>query len=237
MFVLAGNCRTFLDCVDSLYTHIISKLFSQEYTIHLYLYLKSSDPGPKGQGGWDFQYTDVDYNRLVDTIHTMKTNYPTLHIEYTILPGNEITDNELLSQVRDRTLYTGYYGTNDKLVRGMHCHYNLEKCGMYILEKEKSIQCAFEYIVYVRPDLFFTNSCENIETYSTSIVTLGKGPTHYNNDHLAIVPRPHLVAFFFDRMNVYRNNTVKQFVTPEEVYWHTIPYEVKPIGDYYIKRY
>jgi hypothetical protein len=53
---------------------------------------------------------------------------------------------------------------------------------------------------------------------------------------MAIVPRDHFNAFFFDRMNVYRNNTLKCFISPEEVYWHTITYEVKPIGKYYIKR-
>jgi hypothetical protein len=42
--------------------------------------------------------------------------------------------------------------------------------------------------------------------------------------------------FFFDRMNIYRNNTNKFFSSAEEVYWHTITYEVKPIGKYYIKR-
>ena len=118
----------------------------------------------------------------------------------------------------------------------MHCHYNLEKCGGYILEKEESTQQKFDYIIYARPDLFFTNKCASIETYNTSKVTLGKGPTNYNNDHIAIIPRDYLNAFFFDRIGVYRTNTQKHFISPEEVYWHTITYEVKQIGKYYIKR-
>jgi len=75
-----------------------------------------------------------------------------------------------------------------------------------------------------------------LETYNGSIVTLGKGPNSYNNDHIAIVPRDYLNSFFFDRMNVYRSNTINYFCSPEEVYWHTLIYEVKPIGEYYIKR-
>jgi len=236
IFVLSGNCRTFIDCVDSIYLNVISTLFPQDVNIYIYLYLKLTDPGPKGYAGWNFQYKDVDQNMILDKINTFKTKYPTLNVEYKLLPDNEISDNDLIAQVKDRKLYRGHYAKTNILLRGMHCHYNLEKCGLYVLEKEESIQSKFDYIIYARPDLFFTSKCNSIETYNTSIVTLGKGPNNYNNDHLAIVPRDYLNAFFLDRMGVYRTNTEKQFITPEEVYWHTIPYEVRQIGKYYIKR-
>jgi hypothetical protein len=236
LFVLSGNSRTFIDCVDSMYTHVISKLFTPDVNIFMYLYLKLTDPGPKGQKGFNFEYKDCDYNMIVDKIHNIKTNYPALNIDYKILPGDEITDNKLISQVKDRRLYRGFYEKTNILLRGLHCHYNLERCGQYILEKETHIGCKFDYIIYVRPDLYFVNDCNNIETYNTSIVTLGIGPNEYNNDHIAIVPRPYMKAFFFNRMNVYRVNTRRQFISPEEVYWCTIKYEVKQIGEYYIKR-
>ena len=233
---MSGNCRTFIDCVDSLYIHIISTLFSQDVNIYIYLYLKLSDPGPKGQDGWNFEYKDVDYNMILDKINKIKKTYPTLNIEYKLLDGNEISDNDLMLQVKDRTLYNGYYAKDSVLLRGLHCHYNFEKCGMYILEKEKSIQSNFDYIIYVRPDLLFVDCCDNIEMYNKSIITLGAGPNECNNDHIAIIPRHHLDAFFFDRINVYRKNLLNHFISPEEVYWHTIKYEVKPIGKYHIKR-
>lgn len=236
IFILCGNCRTFIDCFENLYNNIISKLFSEDDNIYIYLYLKLTDPGAKGQDGANFDYKDVEYNTVLDKLNSIKSSYQSLRIEYTLLPDNEITDNELMLQVRNRELYNGYYIKDNILLRGLHCHYNFEKCGMYILKKEESIQGKFDYIIYVRPDLFFWNSCPNIETYNNSIVTLGVGPGIYNNDHVAIIPREHLEAFFFDRMNVYRNNTTKYFITPEEVYWHTIKYEVKHIGEYYIKR-
>ncbi len=236
IFVLSGNCRTFISCIDSIYTNVISKMFQQDVNIYIYLYLKLSDPGPKGQSGWNFEYKDVDYNIVLDKINTIKTNYPKLNIEYKLLTDNEISDNELIAQVKDRSLYKKFYGEDNKLLRGLHCHYNFEKCGFYILEKEKTIQSKFDYIIYIRPDLFFINSCNNIKTYNKSIITLGTGPNTYNNDHIAIVPRNHLNSFFFDRMNLYRNNTKKSFNVAEEVYWHTIKYEVKNIGKYYIKR-
>ena len=62
------------------------------------------------------------------------------------------------------------------------------------------------------------------------------GPNIYNNDHIAITPREHMDSFFFNRMNLYRNNIINYFHTPEEVYWNTINFEVKQIGEYYIKR-
>lgn len=139
-------------------------------------------------------------------------------------------------QVKNRELYTGHYSKDNILLRGLHCHYNFEHCGIHILEKEEKMKCNFDYIIYVRPDLLFTNSCDTIEKYNNSIIPLGIGPNHYNNDHIAIVPRQHLNAFSFDRMNIYRNNTHNHFISPEEVYWHTIAYEVKNIGTYYIKR-
>jgi hypothetical protein len=236
IFVLSGNCRTFLSCFDSIYSHLISKLFSQDVNIYIYLYLKLTDPGPKGQCGWNFEYKDVDYNIILDKINIIKTNYPTLNIDHKIISSNEISDNDLISQVKVRNLYNGYYEQDSVLLRGLHCHFNFEKCGIYILEKETSIQCKFDYIIYVRPDLFFSESSNNIEMYNKSIITLGEGPNPINNDHIAIIPRHHLHAFFFDRMNIYRNNTQNYFITPEQVYWHTIPYEVKPIGKYFIKR-
>ena len=35
---------------------------------------------------------------------------------------------------------------------------------------------------------------------------------------------------------IYRNNTDKYFYFAEEVFWHTIQYEIIQIGDYFIKR-
>jgi hypothetical protein len=237
LFVLSGNCRTFIDCIDSMIEKLFFKLFSEEdINIYIYLYLKLTDPGPKGQDGWNFKYKNNDYYTILDKINNIKSKCPKYNIEYNILNDDNISNSELISQVKDRSLYKGHYSKDNILIRGLHCHYNFERCGNYILEKEISIQSKFDYIIYVRPDLFFIDCCNDIKTYNTSIVTLGEGPYPCNNDHIAIVPRQHLNAFFFDRMTVYRNNINKSFTIPEEVYWHTITYEVKSIGKYFIKR-
>ena len=62
IFVLAGNCRTFINCIDSTYDNVISKLFSQDVNIYVYFYLKLIDPGSKKQYGWNFEYKDCEYD-------------------------------------------------------------------------------------------------------------------------------------------------------------------------------
>lgn len=237
LFVLCGNCRTFTDCIDSFLQNIVSRLFLQDVKIYIYLYLKLTDPGPKGQYGWNYKYNDNDYNTILDKIVNIKLKFPNINIDYKLLNTDEISDTELISQIKDINLYTGFFSNYNFLIRAMHCHYNFEKCGNYILEKEEDIKCKFDFIIYARPDLYFTNCCNNIEKYDTSIIILGEGPNINNYDHIAIIPRQHLNAFFFDRMNVYRNNTNKIYELAEQVYCDTINYEVKSIGTYLIKRF
>jgi hypothetical protein len=237
MFIFAGNCRTFVDCIASCYDHVMSKLFQEaDSQIHVYFYLKLTDPGPKNQRGWDFAYQDVNRDKLISTLEVFKSVHPELSVEYKILESNEISDADLFSQVGDRSKYVEFYSEDSKLLRGMNCHYNLEQCGNYILDQEKRLSLCFNSLVYIRPDLCFFEDCQSISAYHTDKVTLGRGPNVHNNDHIAIVPRAHLDSFFFGRMNVYRTNTTHYFTDPESVYWHTITFEVKAIGKYFIKR-
>ena len=240
IFVFSGNCRSFIDCFESSYDSIISKLFlNNGYNIFIYLYLKLTDPGPKGQGGWDYTYDIINSDIIINKINEIKDKYKELNIDYKLIVSDEITDNELLSQVKDRTKYIGFYNEDSKLLRGMHCHYNFERCGKYILEKESATNILFNYIIYIRPDLYFTEPCFHIDTYDNNIITLGNGPggpNDNNNDHIAIIPRKHFESFFFDRMNIYRNNTTHIFEIAENVYRHTIQYKGNNIGRYFIKR-
>lgn len=203
--------------------------------VYVYLYLKLTDPGPKNQPGWDFTYPPIEITTLRNKIKEIKQK-TRLHIHSNLLPGDEIPNEELLSQVKFRHLYTDFYSEDVHLVRGLQCHYNFEKCGQYILKKEKDLQCKFDTLVYIRPDLKFINSCERIEHYDPSVVTLGNGPFVGNIDHIAIIPRKWLCSFFFRRMNTYRTNTTTIFHTAEQMYTHTIDYIVRPIGEYYIQR-
>ena len=253
IFILCGNCRTFIDCIDSCCDNVISKLFiGTKCNIYVYLYLKLTDPGPKGHGwGWDFTYSDVKYEMLINKINEIKDKHKNIFFEYKILNDNEISDTELLSQVKDRTKFIEYYSVDSFFIRGLQCHYNFESCGKYILEKEKSIENIFNYIIYIRPDLYFIKPCNTIDTYDNSSITVNHtinniylidNPLVKNNDtvnhtvSLAIIPREHFVSFFFDRMKIYRNNTTHNFTTFEDVYFKTIKFNVKDIGVSFVKR-
>jgi hypothetical protein len=236
MVIMCGNCRTFQKCIDSCYDNVISKLFSsEEVNISLYLYLKLTDPGPKGTEGWNYIYDNLDRMAIISKINDIKERYK-LDIDYTLLDSNEITDEELLSQVKDRSKYLGVYAKDSVLLRGLHCHYNFEKCGEYILEKEASSGKTFDSFIYIRPDLYFVSSSRAINTYDNTKVTLGSGPNDMNNDHIAIIPRNYFKQFFFSRMETYRNNLNVEFYAPEFVYWHGLHYNVDHIGKYHILR-
>jgi hypothetical protein len=239
LFVMPGNCRTFMDCFDSCYENVISKLFTEEYNVYVYLYLKLKDPGPKGQWGWNFSYKDIEHDTLINKINEFKNKYTNLNFDYKIITDNEISDSDLLSQVKNRSLYINFFSENSKLLRGLHCHYNLECCGKYILEKEESLNITFDYLVYIRPDLYFTSPSNSIDKYSDNIITLGYGPIPYENcksDHYGIIPRKNMESFFFSKINIYRNNTTQYFSVAEEIWYYDMKYEYNQIGTYYIKR-
>lgn len=236
IFVLSGNCRTFIDCIDSIYQRIISKMFDISNThIYIYMYLKLTDPGPKGQTCWDFSYNDVDKKNVIDKIDQLIKEY-NIKIDYKLLDTDEIPNEELLSQIKDLSKYVGYFKMGNLLVRSIQCHYNFEMCGKYIEEKEKQENITFDYIIYVRPDLYFTQDCQPICKYDSNLVTAGYHSAPNNYDHIAIIPRKNFVNFFYDRMNVYRNNTTKYYDMAENVYFSTINYKLDHIGQYYIKR-
>ena len=158
IFVIIGNCNTFIQCIDSCYDNIISQLFlNNNYNIYIYLHLKLLDHDLKEQKKWNLINKNIDYNSLIQKINDIKSKYKDISIEYNIILNNEITNNELLNQVKDRSKYCSYYAIDNILYYGLHNYYDFESCGKYILEKEKSIENTFDYIIYMRPDLYFIN--------------------------------------------------------------------------------
>ena len=237
LFVISGNCRTFIECIDSIYNHVISKLFKHiDCDITIYLYLKLSNPGSRNEPGSMFTYNNISKELVLDKINELIKKF-NINIKYTLLEEDAISDKELLSQVKDRSKYIGqHFCRDDILLRALHCHYNFEQCGNYIINLERINEKEFEYIIYIRPDLFFTNDCKC--NFSSTKVTLGMMEKYGIRDHIAIIPREHFQSFFFDRMNIYRTNTTLFYGTPEEIYMKSLDYEFDGayIGTYYIKR-
>lgn len=240
VYFLCGNARTFVSCFDSIYTNVIDKLFSNNTrdNTHILFYLKCDDPGPKGQRDWDFEYPLINEIDLTNKVIEFTKKYTNITFHSEILPTNKISDNDLFAQLKDRTLYTKFLSEDSKLLRALHCHYNIEDCGKIINQIETHNAFNFDFYIYIRPDLFFQTPCQHISKYNIHKVTLGEGPNSYNNDHIAIIPHKYNYAFFYERMELIRTNQKTQLVTSEEIYWHTIKgnYEVKRIGKYMIKR-
>lgn len=242
IYFLCGNARTFLNCFDSTYENIIDKLFcdNTKKNTHVLFYLKCDDPGPKGQQNWNFTYPLIDETILKNKISGFTEKYNNISFHSEILITDKINDSELLLQVKNRKLYTKFFNNDKKLIRALHCHYNIEDCGNIISQIESNNKFNFDFYIYIRPDLFFEKPCHNIIEYITDTdkIILGQGPNRYNNDHIAIIPNKYKNNFFIERMNLIRTNDKEKFISSEEIYWNTIQdkYIVKPIGKYRIKR-
>lgn len=234
LFVFCGGSRTFEACAESVHEHLFTLFSPRTYDVHSYFYLKLTDPGPKDSFSDHFSYKDNERGNIVNKIRDVFGDDD--RVQYTIIDGDEISDDELLKQVRTRSLFTNFLASDKNLLRSLHCHFNFERCGLWILDREKSIGKKFDYIVYVRPDLFFTEDCPDVESFSKDKVTLGNSMC-WNNDHLALVPRALFDQFFFDRMKIYREDVEGTYEKAEDIYWKTIqPYDVALLGPYVIKR-
>lgn len=237
IFILCGNARTFLSCVDSCYENLMDSQCPGEKTI--YFYLKTSDPGPKGQEDWNFSYENVDHDSIVNKITEIGKNTG-VKCFYKILPGDEIKDDDLLSMVKDRTKYIDFYSDDRKLIRSLHCFFNFERCGDFILSLEDTLGKKFDNIIYCRPDLFFTTKSLHISKYNLEKVIKAKIRWHgklVDTDHCCIIPRKYMNNFFFDRMKLIRENTEKYFRYQEIIYDYTIPdCENQVVCEYYVKR-
>jgi hypothetical protein len=230
LVVICGGARTFYDCIDSQYENVISKLAQD---VSVLFYLKKTDPGPKGQKGWDFEYEDVETETINDKINNILKKNKNIKIYSNILDGDVIDDNELLKTVKDRSKYIEFLKDDDKFIRCLHQFYNFKKCGEII--KKQNIK--YDYYIFLRPDIFFTKKCLPIEKYSSKNVTLHSdiNNPHYI-DHLAIIPHNQFDNFFFGRIDFIKNNKSIFIEKSEDIFLHTIDYEEKKIGDFYVKR-
>lgn len=243
IYFLCGNARTFLHCFDSVYKNVIEHLFenNDEKNTYVLFYLKCDDPGPKGQKNWDFSYETLDKEYLVSEIEKFKKKYTNITFVSKILETNEISDEDLLNQVKNRNLYVGHLGEESMgVLRALHCHYNIERCGQLIEEIEKNNNLVFDYYIYIRPDLLFSFPCKEISNYSNSLVSCsyknGTDLKSANIDHYAIIPNVCKESFLFDRMKIFRNNETKFYNSAESIYLSTIKYEKQSMGHYIIKR-
>lgn len=246
IYIVAGNARTFTKCIDSLYNNVITKLFydsKKDINTHILFYLKMDDPGAKNQCGWDFFYNKISEEEINEKIDKLGKNNITIHKH--IINTNEISDDELLIQVKDRSKYIEFLSDDKKLIRCMHFLYNIEQCGKLIENIEHINGFKFDYYIFVRPDLYFVSSllfnlCNtniDVNLYD-EIINSGKIILcNAETDHFTIIPNQNFNKFFKDLMNEIRTNTQNYYIDCENIFFKKLePYDIKFICKYYIKR-
>ena len=248
IYFLPGNARTFLNCFDSLYENIIDKLFENNNikNTHVLFYLKCDNSGEnkhtlkmvKKNAKKKFKYEAIEEDILKNGIEDLKIKYKNITFHTKILLTNEISDNDLLSQVKSRDMYDGIFSEDNILLRALHCHYNIEQCGKIIDKLQIDNKILFDYFIYVRPDLFFTEPCNNIKYFNQNKIINAKKRNKAIDDYMAIIPKKFKSNFFEDRMKLVRNNIKYKFTMPEEIYWFTIKdnCEKHPVGKYGVMR-
>jgi hypothetical protein len=246
LFVISGNARTMMRCIDNCYTHLITKLFSNEPAakVSVYMHLKLTDPGAVLAGDAVHQYVPVDREAMLKKIDELSSQYPHIKIHHTLLDGEEITESELLSQVTDRSRFTGMLADDKFLARSMFIHYNYERCGLNIERLQEENDTIYDTYIYVRPDILLTQDSYTIDKYSRDKVTISSKNNNPNDPDLNstgliyIIPKQLYTNFFVDIMNVYRINTGYEgrLGEPEYVAIAAMPYEVANVSNPIILR-
>jgi hypothetical protein len=237
LFIIAGGCRTFLECYDNIYNNLIIPFsdYNKDIIPDIYLYLKLSDPGKKDLVNWNFDYKQMNKEDIINKINSKH------YTDYKILEQPECSDLEHEKNIKNNNLVTrpkmisvpnDDFGTHvngesksktpvKRIIRGMQCHYNYKQCGEYILELEKKKKIKYDYIVFCRPDLYFLKSVKHYSSFNKDLICTGD-----KSDRLAYIPRKYMEKFFFDRYNVYINNASnfnnELFYNIKDVYFKTI---------------
>jgi len=233
VFMFCGGARSFLECFDTAFERIISKLCPDLGDVTLLFYMKLTDPGPKQQEYWNYSYKNTSYQETLRKIESYRDRCPEIY--HKILFNSEINDIDLMLSVKNRYLYNGFNEQDVHFIRALHQAYNFERAGQMLLEIQEKKGYEFDTVVYVRPDLFFTSEAAPLSTYRLDRAIFCKGTSSYSYDHFAIVPKALMRKFLFGKMETYRTNTKRNFVTPEHLYIE-VAHTIEPLAEYYIKR-
>jgi hypothetical protein len=243
LFVIAGNCRTFLDCVDSCIGKLVTKL-DPENNNEIFFYLKLKDErtkedklGPKNnlvnKDNIDIAiYPTVTYDEILNKIKEINNNYK-FNIYYKIIDKDEIGDTELLNKIKNMSLYSNFTDGNSSqrfLLRSLHQSYNAYICGNYIKEIEKINKYKYDTFIYLRPDMYFTNNSYNIDDIPKNTIV-------HMSDHISIVPNQYFNEFFYGRMKIFETNNSKEYHIIEEIFIDSLKqHEEYKFVEYYLKR-
>ncbi len=244
LFIISGNCRTFLTCIDSCVNNLINKLDSKSNNEILF-YIKLKDERTKEDklgGEHDIYNTDnIEYAIYPNTTHEEVinkikeiNNSNKYKIYYKILHNDELTNEDLYKKIKDKkTVNTMTDGNSSEryINRALQQSYNYYACGKIIEDIQQKNKYNFNNIIYLRPDMYFTSETKPLHTFMKDSIILIK-------DHIAIVPSKYIDEYFFGPMNIIENNTIHEYKTIEEIFFKSIhnKFEEYEFIDYYLKR-
>ena len=234
LYVLCGNARTFLNCIDGVFSHVIHNLFTCNKEI--LFYLKLDDPGPKEQEDGNFTYPPLNRADVERKIQLLEQTYK-LKFHVFIYPSNTIQGNELVHSLPKRELYIDYLSNDQKLERCLHFFHNFVHCGQLIEHIIKHEHKNYSQFIFLRPDLLFEEDLPSISSRNQELI-FAKGPNKPSelSDHFAIVPKKLFHSFFYYPMEMLKQNVSQPFKNVQEIYKHNKPFIEKPLGKYSIKR-
>ena len=238
LYVISGCVRTFKYTIDSIFKNVVEGFSGMKDglkpNIKVLLYLKLTEPGPKGQiavrGHRNYKYSDVNISELQKLIGKYQKQF---NIEVRVILKEISTELELFNMVVNRQRFSGFlntYAQNEKvstegpkqnLIRSMYNFQSLLQCDKWIDEQNES----YNWIVWLRPDLLIKSRLKNYTTYINNTIYMGRtNPMSKCIDHIAIIPFQFRKQFFRDRFCLYSSKilTTDRFNTAEDIYKYTL---------------
>ena len=147
--LIGGGARTFLCTFDKLLESFIVPLDEPRGGADVYAYLKATDPGPKGQRGFNYHYKDADAGLLREKLAT----YPNV-VGSTIIPEPACQGQCLIARhVRCRGRFTEFLRDDMHLARYVAFAVGLEYLGTELFALEAVRGRRYAVVAWMRPDI------------------------------------------------------------------------------------
>ena len=209
LYCILGGVRTIDKTYDKIYHNVIRSFYYKESDI--YLYLKVNDLGPKNNGGVNFVYHSLEKDEIIELLSKYHA------IDNLVFSDFNLEEEDIEKYVKNRERFINWMSDDEVLIRIMNFHYNLLKCGEWILEKEKLNKKKYDYIFYTRPDIDFPNRIPFYLNFSNDkVYDLSKKNF---NDFTGIIPRNLMEHYLFKPFELYKNpnNYTNHFFGPEQM--------------------
>ena len=247
LVMLVGGARTVLCTFPKIVANFLIPLNPDAGGADLFALLKFTDPGPKGQKGYDFRYADVDPKSL----QRMLGSYPHV-VGSIIVPELNCTGTCLTDQVACGPSFAGWIRMGAHLERSMALHAALEVLGKQLRLIEATRGRRYAVVAWSRPDVLprldgstFWPKYTELKDYDVADETPATASDlhrrfksgcnqdgHYDVDSGLIFPRIYAEFVLMHPMEIYRtpcngdgtSAITPSVVKPEQVIQKSMPH-------------